>query len=405
MWQRWTGSSAPWCVVTDRRPEDELLLCCARPRSEPRADRLRCLAASITDWPYVLDSAARHGLIPLLHESMDAVDVGVVEPETLQNLQDQFQRSLLRNLLFTSELLGLLKCFDAAGIPAVPFKGPVLALLAYGSLAHRDMCDLDIVIRRRDFTKALVVLEHRGYGSSVQLHDARIVRAYLARKYAHSAIHPNGTVVDLHWQIIPTRVPVQLDDQLWERLESVQLAGIAVPSFSKEDLLLLLCVHGAKHYWRRLEWLCCLAGLVRNHPGIDWITVFDRAAAWGILRMLLLSLVLARKFAQLELPEAIANRIEADARLARFASRVGERLLAGTERPPGILEEFRFWSEIRERRVDRVRHARELVMRRLHPNVEDRAVLRLPPRLSFLYYLIRPARLCHKYVLTKHAKD
>jgi hypothetical protein len=47
------------------------------------------------------------------------------------------------------------------------------------------------------------------------------------------------------------------------RLQSVSLAGADVETFGAEDLLLYQAMHGAKHLWRRLEWISCLAESLR----------------------------------------------------------------------------------------------------------------------------------------------
>src|SRR3712207_8653927 len=40
--------------------------------------------------------------------------------------------------------------------------------------------------------------------------------------------------------------------------------------------LLILCVHGTKHIWGRLSWICDVAELLRTQPDMDWEYVLDR---------------------------------------------------------------------------------------------------------------------------------
>jgi len=55
----------------------------------------------------------------------------------------------LHNFFLTKELLELLTLFEAHCIPASPYKGPALAIMAYGNLALRQFSDLNILVHKR----------------------------------------------------------------------------------------------------------------------------------------------------------------------------------------------------------------------------------------------------------------
>src|SRR2546430_17486141 len=59
-----------------------------------------------------------------------------------------------RSTLFPYTTLFRSGRFAAAGIAAVPVKGPTLAALAYGDLARREAFDLDILVRRQGVAAA-----------------------------------------------------------------------------------------------------------------------------------------------------------------------------------------------------------------------------------------------------------
>ena len=60
-----------------------------------------------------------------------------------------------------------------------------------------------------------------------------------------------------------------------------------------EDLLLMLCVHGSRHGWYKLEHLASVAELVRRSPALDWEAVWRRADAMHCGRMVAFGLLLA----------------------------------------------------------------------------------------------------------------
>jgi len=62
----------------------------------------------------------------------------------------------------TLELLRLLDAFQQNGIREIPCKGPVLAEIAYGSLAPREFLDIDILVPRQEIFRARDVLIEEG---------------------------------------------------------------------------------------------------------------------------------------------------------------------------------------------------------------------------------------------------
>lgn len=64
-----------------------------------------------------------------------------------------------------SQLASVIDALAAEGIGALPFKGPVLALQAYGDPAMREYLDLDILVRREHVSRTLSILGDLGYRS------------------------------------------------------------------------------------------------------------------------------------------------------------------------------------------------------------------------------------------------
>src|SRR2546421_680114 len=121
------------------RPEAELLLLSARTR--PDADDAKHIGESLNgslDWEYLLRTASRQGVMPLLQWNLNAIAPGYVPDEIMNRLRESFRVNAQRNLLLTSELLKLLALFEQQSIPAVAYKGPTLALSAYGNIALRQ---------------------------------------------------------------------------------------------------------------------------------------------------------------------------------------------------------------------------------------------------------------------------
>ncbi|MBD2387131.1 nucleotidyltransferase domain-containing protein [Cylindrospermum sp. FACHB-282] len=374
-------------------PEIELLLCCARTHiTTETAESIKTLVQQNINWNYLIETASRHGVIPLLYQSLNTTCSDRVT-DNIAQLKNFFHSNAVRNLFLTQELLKLLELFQEHEIPAIPFKGPVLAATAYGNLALRQFGDLDILVHEHDVLKVKNLLVSRGY-SSWSVKEADEIR-HLQTEGEHLFNRKDCMVaVDLHWRLTRRHLCFPLDSQsLWERLEPLSLTGIVVPNLNFEDLLLFLCVHGTHHGWERLGWICDIAQLVTLYQESDWNSVLSKSRTLGSERILLLGLFLAHDLLGTALPSAISQRVLADPMVTSLAKQVREGLFCETVNSSSISGNSFFYIQARERIQDRVKY----FLLSTVPNARDWSFLQLPRSLSFLYYLIRPIRLVSKY--------
>lgn len=384
--------------LADIRPEAELLLCCARTRMDPaRAGRVKALLQKDIDWTYLLRTARAHGMMPLLYWHLNATCPEAVPKTTLDQLRDHFHANARRNLFLTRELLGLLEMFEAYGISAVPFKGPVLTVALYGNLALRQFSDLDILIHKQDVTRAKTLLISQGYRADLHLTGVQET-AYIHSHYDYDFHRQDGEFfLEIHWAVVPRYFSFALDSEhLWQHLEPLSLGGKEVLTLSPEDLFLSLCVHGAKHCWERLGWICDIAELIRVFQGINWGRIMEQANILGCERMLFLGLFLASDLLGTVLPEEVWQKVQSDPKVKSLAAQVRAQLFQDASGPPGILANSLFHLRARERLGDRVRYCLGFAMT---PTAGDLALLPLPAALFPLYYLLRPIRLAGKYGL------
>ncbi|HKZ80887.1 MAG TPA: nucleotidyltransferase family protein, partial [Pyrinomonadaceae bacterium] len=352
-------------------PEAQLLLCCARTRLDAaNAERIITRLQENIDWRYLLQMAFRHNLAPLLYRSLDAVAPTRV-PETVRaELKQRIQIDIQGNLFLTKELLHLLALFNQHGIPVLPYKGPVLAASVYGDLALRPSNDLDILVHERDILQATDLLVSCGYEiirppsvaqAGKGLQSLRVTQLVEKSPWAYQLVlwHPDRqVVVELHWRITPQYVFPGSPEPLWEDLQAVPLGGVTVHSLAAENLLWFLCVHGTKHQWRRLSWLCDIAELIRAYPNLDWERIVAQAARSGIERRLYLGLLLANCLLKTPLPRAIETSIHAAPYVKVLARQVVERVFDGTEQAAGFpyLERFAFQLRAIDHMADRGRY-------------------------------------------------
>lgn len=386
------------------RPEAEMLLCCARTQMDTaRSERIRQLLQQEIDWSYLLQLALQHRVMPLLSWQLNAICPEAVPKATLEQLRGYFHANAQRNLFLLGELFRLLNLFQVHTIRAIPFKGPVLAVLTYGNLSLRQFGDLDFLVHKQDIRRATRLLVAQGYHTANQL-DGDHEEGSPLSKY-HVFVRDDGRVkVDLQWQISGKFFSFQLSaERLWERLEPISLAATTVLNLPPEDLLLLLCMHGCKHLWERLRWICDVAEFIRVHQEIDWERVMDQAGSMGSERMLRLGLFLAHDLLGATLSDPVLRRVQADPVVKSVAGEVRPKLFADIPERPGDVERLIFYFRMRKGWRDRLGYSSGYLVQYLRialvPSAKDRALLPLPAFLSFLYYLVRPIRMVGKYGL------
>jgi len=377
------------------RPEVELLFCCTRTcMDSASAERIRSLLREELDWSDLLHTASRWRVVPLLYWNLNAICPEGVPEAILAQLRDHFHANAQRNLFLVGELLKLLRAFEMQGIPAIPFRGPVLAASVYTNLALRECGDLDILVRKQDIVGAKSLLISAGYHSTGQLTDAQEL-AFLRSPLNYHLAYDDGNVdVELHWRIAPAYFAFPFDlDYLWQELESTSLAGTTIRQISPQALLLVLCVHGAKHHWERLSWICDIAELVRAHTELDWGQVLAQAGRLGCRRMVFLGLFLAHTFLEADLPEEVWSEIQTDPVVEPLAIQMHRPLLSEDGGSYGGTEWHAYHLRIKERWRDRILYLLRWASNRVASDAEDQAVVTMSPIRSFSYYLLRPIRL------------
>ena len=382
--------------ITDLSIAREFLVCVARgAMDEQISARVRTLAQNQVDWDSLIREASEHGLLPLLYNHLNATCRDLVPGPILARLKKEFIANSQCNLYLMRELIRILDLLRADGIEALAFKGPVLAAMLYGDLSLRHAGDLDILIHKEDFLRAKGLLESAGYRMEPQLSKSQQsshLRFHCEIQFVH---HERVSVVDLHWGLTPKAFPFSLNSRdLVARSVALTFAGHTIQTFAREDLLLYLCMNGAKDNWNQLESVALVAELLRVYDQLDWVTCIKRAGASRGRNMLALGLMLAKDLFNCDIPAEILATLNGHESLRQTALMIERRLLGEARKPPTQLQQFR----MNLRYMDRKRDAVVGLARAIYvPTISDWQTVSLPGPLYPLYYLLRPVRLLGKY--------
>src|SRR4029077_10183058 len=126
----------------------------------------------------------------------------------------------------TGELLESLNLLESHGIPAIPYKGPTLAVKVYGNLPCRPFSDIDILLGEENLPRAKTLLLTMGYQAQYPLTPA-LEEAYLTSFCQWPIVKTKNQIcVELHTRLAPKdfAFPLELTD-VSRRLTPVKLCG------------------------------------------------------------------------------------------------------------------------------------------------------------------------------------
>jgi hypothetical protein len=378
------------------RPELELILCCARTRlDEKTAGRVRALLHGELNWSDVVATSFQHHVAPFLYENLKLTAEELVPTVWLDSLRQYVRESSGLSLFLLTELLRIHEIFEAQQLPLIPYKGPVLSWLAYQNLTGRTFIDLDFVTRQANIPRATALLKSAGFKADFSPQEEMADRRVDAPGQYGFCREATRAQVELHTEYTLRYFPVPLDfGKMSCRFITVDIASRKMRTFSVEDTLVMLCVHGAKHFWDRLAWSVDVAELIKTQP-VDWDLCMRIAAEMKSTRVLLLGLFLAHELLQAPLPRHVLESAQRDAPVRWLAEKV-QAQFEGNDASPGVLPRALFRLRSRDSLRQGIRH---MVRLTLSPTERDRQSARLPPSLASLYVLVRPLRLLQEYGL------
>ena len=284
-------------------PELQLLLCCTRlnPSDPDLAETQQMLAAPIC-WESFPELARHHGVAALAFRALKE-DTAV--PEAVRDRLCEFaKQTAVTNLRLIHELLSLHELCRKKNLALMPYKGPALSTITYGDPCLRDISDLDFLIQPEDFARLAQLLLARGYApeQGIPIHpDSDYLSAVTECEFSHPE---TGIRIDVHWNIAPRHLGMVIDPSwFWEGSSQVSLDGVAMLVMRAEKLVLALCIHGTKHAWERLKWICDLGNLLRANPTLDWPEISNAAVESGASRSLALGLWMAHHLLGAPLPQ------------------------------------------------------------------------------------------------------
>jgi len=366
-----------------------LLTGCSSNPDEIKIRHLKELLQAPVAWKSLFSLAEQQGVHPLFFQALKLLEDFVPESE-FRLWRQAYEANVVKNLLLARELIRILEQLSKSNIEVLAYKGLALAETLYGDIALRQAGDIDLLIRAGDVRQVREALAELGYSPHAAFSGQK-ERSFLRSGYECAFDGaPGRNILEVQWAFQPRFYSVDFDmGGVFTRAAVISVAGQKMRTPSREDLLLSLMVHAAKHVWSRLVWLCDIARLIAI-PTLDWVWILSQAKELGLERILHVTVLSVQALLETEIPTALMTALGPDRAAERMAQEVQRRATGSIPLDAESISYFGLMMRLRERPYDRLRFLTRLTFT---PGPSEWKAVELPPALFPLYRLVRLSRL------------
>ncbi len=200
-------------------------------------------------------------IIPLLYDKAQKLGVfNDLSPEIQKILTATTQQGVVTELARKNQLQQIITTLSAQNIPLILLKGAAFAEVLYSSQAPRTSNDLDILIHKKHWHKAVAAIK------TVMNYTEKPQPDVFGDLFELSFVPKNkvGAALDLHASLTHPLLFTICEEQLWEHsVEHPSFTNELVRTLSPEHAL----IHQAIHAYKDMDF--CKYNLVDSHEIIN----------------------------------------------------------------------------------------------------------------------------------------
>jgi hypothetical protein len=306
----------------------EVLLTCVREHDWNRPPAGLAQLVVSHDLSGLAAAGRDHGVLNMVHLTLRGSEG--IDPELLTLLEQVYQLNTTHHMRTVGDLALAAGALEAAGVPFLVVKGPVLAEAVYPRFDLRSYSDLDLLVAEPFLHTAVEALEaEQRTDLPKDLHSALGAEGQIQLTARY------GTSIDLHWHLI-NRASIRRGfslpiEQLFARARIVSLGGVEVSTLDASDTLVHLALHAGLAGGTRLVWLKDVERAIAAQP-TDWDEVVRRARAWGSGDLIAVVLRRSRTALGADIPDDVLAALGAGRGWQRIV-RAAERMSPPTRSP------------------------------------------------------------------------
>ncbi|OLS38476.1 Renal dipeptidase [Bacillus sp. MRMR6] len=341
------------------------------------------------DWQLFLDLVAHHRLYPIIYTKLKRINEGLVPNLVFKKINNAYKKNTFQMLHLTAVMEEVSRIFTGNNLRLLVLKGPVLAEDLYGDISKRTCRDLDILVSIEDIIEVHHLLEKIGFEQEEEFQIDLNLNDWKWRHHHLSFYHPKKHVkIEVHWRLNPGPGREPSFNDLWERKRISSLTNYPVHYLGREDLFFFLITHGARHGWSRLRWLVDIDLLARQN--IKWEFVTRLLLKYQFLYLGGQALKLSSKLLETPIDQEMKLIISdpISTQLAQNAIFYFEEMVnLHSEHLPERIESYH-----NQYLLSLMTTKQKLLffLSVLYPSITDVKTIKLPKRLYFLYFPLRP---------------
>jgi hypothetical protein len=226
------------------------------------------ILGSCINWRSIINRAASEGVLPLFFRNLKRYQNKI--PDTVMTqMKNAYLANLARNARLFRKLTPLLYAIHQQGVRAVLSRGVRLTETLYKDLGLRHFADVDFMVHPQDARLLVNVLKKEDFWEDSYASQFPTNKIQELMWVIETGFHKDGLLLDFHLNFPGIEMPLDVDDELWDCVQTLDIFDTPAKIFSSEYELCLLCLHVQKHCYERLIWLTDLAEL-SSAPDIDW---------------------------------------------------------------------------------------------------------------------------------------
>ena len=298
-----------------------------------------------------------------------------------------------KTLLFTGELFKIHEILDKNNISHVFFKGSLLSLELYNDIGFRNFKDIDLLVDKKNIEKTVTLIKGLNYSfiePRINLSEKQKIVNYSISHHYHLRHNVNPIDIELHWNLTNPKsyFSVASNEVIKNKIE-LNFQDRLLPYISSSENIVFLAAHGAIHQSYRLFWLKDFSELLLKTSSEEINNAWELAKKLKLSKSFTQACILSQLIYKTDLPAFVKfnNNIK--------LIKVPLKSIAIIElKQQGFLGKFKYVF-YRLSLKPNIRYYFDLIYR-LRTHFSDWESLKLPNKLFFLYYLLRPLLLIYK---------
>ena len=341
-------------------------------------------------------------IIPLVNDVFKKNISDKIPSDIQRKIKNFSYQNQVRNLYILAVLSSLVSLLKNNEIDTIPFKGLITAHGIYGDIGLRSFSDIDLLVKKKDISKAWGVLCSNGFNPELDL-DYQQLQKYIKTEDNILFINKkNQIAVELHWEMTGIYLPHPLCyESVQYRIHEITIHGKEFNNLSREDQLVYLCIHGAKHEWENIEQISSVAELIKTNSDLDWHLIENLAMKWRCFNLVLLGLYLSMLLFHRSLPKKIEQKINSNKTIKKLGDDVLSNMVNQSfGRRHNVSRISGFHIKNKDQLIDKLRYLFRMIF---CPTKKDWLLFPVHANFSFIHYIYRPMRLILNKIITKNA--